>query len=153
MAAISRWLYYLLRDSRVHGSQVDTVAIIGATLDLQEKVVRDAMTAIDDVFMLNIEARLDYDLLKQIVATGHSRIPVYEEVTVNVQPEVAIAAYELGSGDDQLTKDDITTRARKSSDGTVKTKVKKIIGILLVKQCVLLDPEGESRTCNRWSSK
>ena len=29
-----------------------------------------------------------------------------------------------------------------NDDGTVKTKVKKIIGILLVKQCVLLDPEG-----------
>ncbi|KAF7302825.1 CNNM transmembrane domain-containing protein [Mycena kentingensis (nom. inval.)] len=90
-----------------HGGDLktDTVTIIGATLDLQEKVVRQAMTPIADVFMLSIDANLDYDLLKQICLTGHSRVPVYEEIELN------------GS------------------------RVKKILGILLVKQCVLLDPK------------
>ncbi|KAF7302424.1 CNNM transmembrane domain-containing protein [Mycena chlorophos] len=90
-----------------HGGDLktDTVTIIGATLDLQEKVVRQAMTPIKDVFMLSIDASLDYDLLKQICLTGHSRVPVYEEVELN------------------------------------GNKVKKILGILLVKQCVLLDPK------------
>ncbi|KAJ7053918.1 hypothetical protein C8F01DRAFT_1165309 [Mycena amicta] len=90
-----------------HGGDLktDTVTIIGATLDLQEKVVRQAMTPIEDVFMLSIDASLDYDLLKQICLTGHSRVPVYEEVELN------------------------------------GNKVKKILGILLVKQCVLLDPK------------
>ncbi|KAJ7631622.1 hypothetical protein DFH06DRAFT_1223649 [Mycena polygramma] len=90
-----------------HGGDLrtDTVTIIGATLDLQEKVVRQAMTPISEVFMLSIDSCLDYDLLKQICLTGHSRVPVFEEVDVN------------GS------------------------RVKKIIGILLVKQCVLLDPK------------
>ena len=68
--------------------------------------MRQAMTPIEDVFMLSIDASLDYDLLKQIVMTGHSRVPVYEEVELN------------------------------------GNKVKKILGILLVKQCVLLDPKG-----------
>ncbi|KAF7307580.1 CNNM transmembrane domain-containing protein [Mycena indigotica] len=90
-----------------HGGDLktDTVTIIGATLDLQEKVVRQAMTPIEDVFMLSIDASLDYDLLKQICMTGHSRVPVYEEVELH------------------------------------GNKVKKILGILLVKQCVLLDPK------------
>lgn len=90
-----------------HGGDLrnDTVTIIGATLDLQEKVVRQAMTPISDVFMLSIDSLLDYDLLKQICLTGHSRVPVYEELEVNGH------------------------------------KLKKIIGILLVKQCVLLDPK------------
>ncbi|KAJ7508438.1 hypothetical protein B0H11DRAFT_2152963 [Mycena galericulata] len=90
-----------------HGGDLrnDTVTIIGATLDLQEKVVSQAMTPISDVFMLSIDSHLDYDLLKQICLTGHSRVPVYEEVELN------------GS------------------------KLKKIVGILLVKQCVLLDPK------------
>ncbi|KAJ6520542.1 hypothetical protein C8R45DRAFT_955523 [Mycena sanguinolenta] len=90
-----------------HGGDLrtDTVTIIGATLDLQEKVVRQAMTPISEVFMLSIDSHLDYDLLKQICLTGHSRVPVFEEVEVN------------------------------------GAKVKKIIGILLVKQCVLLDPK------------
>ncbi|KAJ7292632.1 hypothetical protein C8J57DRAFT_1266576 [Mycena rebaudengoi] len=90
-----------------HGGDLrtDTVTIIGATLDLQEKVVRQAMTPISDVFMLSIDSLLDYDLLKKICLTGHSRVPVFEEFDVN------------------------------------GNKVKKIVGILLVKQCVLLDPK------------
>lgn len=96
-----------------HGGDLkhDTVAIIGATLDLQEKVVSQAMTPISEVFMLSIEAKLDYELLSQIVATGHSRIPVYEDVSL-----------PPGHPDAPST-------------------VKKIVGILLVKQCVLLDPK------------
>lgn len=83
------------------------------------------MTPIADVFMLSIDSKLDYNLLKKIVQTGHSRVPVYEEVDV---PMTAI-----------------------SSDGTIlpskgqprTQRVKKIMGILLVKQCVLLDPNGK----------
>ncbi|KAK0486046.1 DUF21-domain-containing protein [Armillaria novae-zelandiae] len=91
----------------------DTVTIIGATLDLQEKDVKQAMTPISDVFMLSIDAQLDYELLIKIVHTGHSRVPVYEEVDL---PPAA------------------------SPEGKSQ-RVKKIIGILLVKQCVLLDPK------------
>ncbi|KAI0312944.1 hypothetical protein OF83DRAFT_1176152 [Amylostereum chailletii] len=87
--------------------RTDTVNIIGATLDLQEKMARQAMTKIEDVFMLSIDAKLDYETLRKICLTGHSRIPVYEEV-------------ELPN---------------------VSEPVKKILGILLVKQCVLLDPK------------
>ncbi|KIK98387.1 hypothetical protein PAXRUDRAFT_689281 [Paxillus rubicundulus Ve08.2h10] len=96
-----------------HGGDLktDTVTIIGATLDLQEKVVKQAMTPIEDVFMLSIESKLDYVTMQKICLTGHSRVPVYEEV------EIAI-----------------------DSSGRLE-KVKKIVGILLVKQCVLLDPK------------
>ncbi|KAI3622786.1 cbs domain-containing protein [Moniliophthora roreri] len=98
-----------------HGGDLktDTVTIIGATLDLQEKVVRQAMTPIKDVFMLSIEAKLDYEMLKNICMTGHSRVPVYEEIDVPAPIQ---------------------------ADGSRTRRVKKIIGILLVKQCVLLDP-------------
>ncbi|KAK0461030.1 DUF21-domain-containing protein [Desarmillaria tabescens] len=98
-----------------HGGDLksDTVTIIGATLDLQEKDVKQAMTPISDVFMLSIDAQLDYDLLTKIVETGHSRVPVYEEVD--------LPAAASPEGESQ--------------------RVKKIIGILLVKQCVLLDPK------------
>ncbi|KAH9009170.1 hypothetical protein EDB84DRAFT_1547896 [Lactarius hengduanensis] len=74
----------------------DTVTIIGATLDLQEKTAIHAMTKIENVFM-------------KVCVTGHSRIPVYEEV-------------ELPAPDGQ------------------NFRAKKIVGVLLVKQCVLLDP-------------
>lgn len=92
----------------------DTVAIIGATLDLQEKVVKQAMTSIDKVFMLNIDSKLDYDTMKKISETGHSRIPVYEEVDVPVLRESEVSLVKKGVPSTQ--------------------KVKKIVGILLVKQ-------------------
>ncbi|KAG1727783.1 uncharacterized protein EDB91DRAFT_1163245 [Suillus paluster] len=91
--------------------KTDTVTIIGATLDLQEKVVKQAMTPIENVFMLSIDSKLDYSLMKKICLTGHSRVPVYEEV------EIPVGASNRMS------------------------KVKKIIGILLVKHCLLLDPK------------
>lgn len=85
----------------------DTVTIVGATLDLQTKVVSDAMTPIQKVFQLPITSKLDYETLGRVLKAGHSRIPVYEEVAI---------------GD----------------------KIKKrIIGVLLTKQLILLDPEGK----------
>lgn len=70
--------------------------------------------------MLSIDASLDCTLLTKIVSSGHSRIPVYEEVMLPC----------IGSEKDVRTQE----------------KVKKIIGILLVKQCVLLDPKGNACT-------
>lgn len=81
------------------------------------------MTPIEDVFMLSINSKLDYELLRKICLTGHSRIPVYEEIDLPV----------IG--------------------GTGTIKVKKVIGILLVKNCVLLDPKGMfSNTIIRYPS-
>ncbi|KAI5480581.1 f-box protein pof6 [Pseudohyphozyma bogoriensis] len=90
-----------------HGGDLDrdTVTIVGATLDLQAKVVADAMTPISKVFQLDINSKLDYETLGKVLKAGHSRIPVYEETVVG----------------------DITT--------------KKIVGVLLTKQLILLDPE------------
>lgn len=68
------------------------------------------MTPIDHVFMLSIDLKLDYDTMRKICMTGHSRVPVYEEV------EVAV---------------DSSSRLE---------KVKKIVGILLVKHVRCLVP-------------
>ena len=69
--------------------KTDTVTIIGGALDLQEKVVKQAMTPIEQVFMLSIDAKLDYETLRKICSTGHSRVPVYEEVEVPVSTLLA----------------------------------------------------------------
>ncbi|KAF9495347.1 DUF21-domain-containing protein [Pleurotus eryngii] len=104
-----------------HGGDLasDTVTIIGATLDLQEKVVRQAMTPIADVFMLSIDSKLDYDTLKKITATGHSRVPVYEEIALPPPSDAESSKW-------------IAEKPR---------MVKRIIGVFLVKHCVLLDPK------------
>ena len=98
----------------------DTVTIIGATLDLQEKVVKQAMTPIDKVFMLNYDCKLDYDTMRRIADTGHSRVPVYEEI------EVPLVDHDPSeSGMSTPSKKDLPLKTQ---------RVKKIVGILLVKQ-------------------
>lgn len=77
------------------------------------------MTPIEDVFMLSINSRLDFDLMKKICETGHSRVPVYEEI-------------------------DIPGYSTSTEGGERTQRVKRILGILLVKNCVMLDPKGEN---------
>jgi len=79
------------------------------------------MTPLEQVFMLDIESKLDYALLKKIVESGHSRVPVYELVDAPLT----------------VSLDGTSRNTEKKTQ-----KAKKIIGILLVKQCVLLDPKG-----------
>ncbi|OCF34400.1 hypothetical protein I316_03914 [Kwoniella heveanensis BCC8398] len=96
----------------------DTVQMAQGALDLAQKSVKEAMTPIDQVFMLPIDAKLDYETLGHVVRSGHSRIPVYQMVEV---PDINFTA---------------------PAKGPAKTKmVKKVLGSLLVKSCVLLDPE------------
>lgn len=66
-----------------HGGDVkpEAVKIMRGALDMQTKTVYDAMTSINDVYMLDINAVLDRTILSQIMQQGHSRIPIYEEVT------------------------------------------------------------------------
>lgn len=110
------------------------------------------MTPINDVFMLSIDSRLDYDTLRKICATGHSRVPVYEEVEV---PTSGIIEARNKAGPA------VPSPSGSKEDGKTMV-VKKIMGVLLVKQvsdpqsigstdvlitaiqCVLLDPSGMS---------
>ncbi|OSX62805.1 hypothetical protein POSPLADRAFT_1180890 [Postia placenta MAD-698-R-SB12] len=114
----------------------DTVTIIGGALDLQEKVVKQAMTPIEDAFMLSIDSRLDFETLRKICRTGHSRIPVYEEV------EIPAPALVMGAPVSNDIMNAPIAEVRKDGPTSSKmVKAKRIVGILLVKQCVLLDPK------------
>lgn len=84
--------------------------------------------------MLSIDSKLDYETLRKICLTGHSRVPVYEEVEIPTT-KVIEARNRVGAT--------LTPLTRFSEDGTMMI-VRRIVGILLVKQCVLLDPGGTS---------
>lgn len=160
----------------------DTVTIVGGALDLQEKVVKQAMTPIDQVFMISIDSKLGYETLQQIVSSGHSRIPVYQEIEIPLNrarggsgtltpsrgggffsalSRKASTSQAKTSIDDQRTLEgSVSTEKEPSAQdvavpytpagdkataaATTMIKRKKIIGALLVKQCVLLDPEDET---------
>ena len=131
-----------------HGGDLkgDTVMIVGGALDLQEKFVRDAMTPIEQVFMLSFHAKLDYPTLEKVVRSGHSRIPIYQDI------DVPVATAKSGAATPSKKRSllaSLTRKTESSSGAATPTSPnpsetisrRKIIGTLLVKSCVLLDPE------------
>ncbi|KAK6916270.1 CNNM, transmembrane domain [Dillenia turbinata] len=62
----------------------DETTIIAGALELTEKTASDAMTPISDTFAIDINAKLDRDLMNLILEKGHSRVPVYFEQPTNI---------------------------------------------------------------------
>ncbi|XP_030974754.1 DUF21 domain-containing protein At2g14520-like isoform X3 [Quercus lobata] len=62
----------------------DETMIIAGALELTKKTARDAMTPISKTFAIDINAKLDRDLMKLILEKGHSRVPVYYEQPRNI---------------------------------------------------------------------
>ncbi|XP_058069660.1 DUF21 domain-containing protein At2g14520-like isoform X2 [Magnolia sinica] len=58
--------------------------IIAGALELTEKTARDAMTPISETFAIDINAKLDRDMMKLILDEGHSRVPIYHEKPTNI---------------------------------------------------------------------
>ncbi|XP_050209515.1 DUF21 domain-containing protein At2g14520 [Mercurialis annua] len=62
----------------------DETTIIAGALELSEKTASDAMTPISETFAIDINAKLDKELMNLIVEKGHSRVPVYYEQPTNI---------------------------------------------------------------------
>ncbi|PRQ22158.1 putative gliding motility-associated protein GldE [Rosa chinensis] len=62
----------------------DETTIIAGALELSEKTARDAMTPIAETFAIDINAKLDRNLMNLIMEKGHSRVPVYYEEPTNI---------------------------------------------------------------------
>nr|KJB47820.1 hypothetical protein B456_008G043300 [Gossypium raimondii] len=58
--------------------------IIAGALELGAKTAKDAMTPISEAFAVDINAKLDRDLMNLVLEKGHSRVPVYYEQTTNI---------------------------------------------------------------------
>ena len=63
---------------------VDEVTIIHGALDLASKTVTEVMIPMQDVYMLELDTELGPDMLASVLASGHSRIPVYEKHKSNI---------------------------------------------------------------------
>ncbi|PQM42753.1 DUF21 domain-containing protein [Prunus yedoensis var. nudiflora] len=62
----------------------DETTIIAGALELSEKTASDAMTPIAETFAIDINAKLDRNLMNLILEKGHSRVPVYYEEPTNI---------------------------------------------------------------------
>lgn len=62
----------------------DEVNIISGALELRKKTVGDVMTHIEDAFMLDIDAVLDFETVSDIMKSGFSRVPVFEKTRKNI---------------------------------------------------------------------
>lgn len=62
----------------------DETTIISGALDLTLKTAEEAMTPIESTFSLDVDSKLDWEAMGRILATGHSRVPVYSGNPKNI---------------------------------------------------------------------
>ncbi|XP_065649303.1 metal transporter CNNM4 [Hydra vulgaris] len=62
----------------------DEVGIISGALKYREKKVCQVMTALEDCFMLDEEAVLDFKTMSSIIRSGYSRIPIFSTQRSNI---------------------------------------------------------------------
>jgi CBS domain containing-hemolysin-like protein len=62
----------------VNNLEADEVNIISGALKIKRVQISEVMTRIEDVYMLDETALLDFDTIQAIVSKGYSRIPVHE---------------------------------------------------------------------------
>lgn len=62
----------------------DECTIIRGALDMKQKKIKDIMTRLSLVYMLDCRTLLTLDVLKQILETGHSRVPIYDGERENI---------------------------------------------------------------------
>ncbi|TFJ98833.1 magnesium-dependent phosphatase 1 [Platysternon megacephalum] len=58
--------------------------MIQGALELRTKTVEDVMTPLHDCFMINSDAILHFNTMSEIMESGYTRIPVYEEERSNI---------------------------------------------------------------------
>ncbi|KAL3521570.1 hypothetical protein ACH5RR_019719 [Cinchona calisaya] len=62
----------------------DETTIISGALDLTQKTAKDAMTPLSRIFSIDLNSKLNDDLMSLIISKGHSRVPVYSGSPTNI---------------------------------------------------------------------
>ncbi|CAK9176917.1 unnamed protein product [Ilex paraguariensis] len=73
----------------------DETTIISGALDLTQKTARDAMTLISEVFSLDLNFKLNDDMMSIILNKGHSRVPVYSGSPTNIIGLILVSVKNL----------------------------------------------------------
>ncbi|KAJ8418132.1 hypothetical protein AAFF_G00138410 [Aldrovandia affinis] len=67
-----------------HDLVKEELNIIQGALELRTKTVQDALTPLNDCFMLVSDAVLDFNTMSDIMQSGYTRIPVYDNERFNI---------------------------------------------------------------------
>uniref|UniRef100_A0A4W5QVS3 Metal transporter n=1 Tax=Hucho hucho TaxID=62062 RepID=A0A4W5QVS3_9TELE len=67
-----------------HDLVKEELNIIQGALELRTKTVEDVLTPLTDCFMLTSEAVLDFNTMSEIMQSGYTRIPVFENLRSNI---------------------------------------------------------------------
>ncbi|XP_022927833.1 DUF21 domain-containing protein At2g14520 isoform X4 [Cucurbita moschata] len=88
----------------------DETTIIAGALELTEKTASDAMTPISETFVIDINAKLDRNLMNLVLAKGHSRVPVYYEEQTNIIGLILVKNLLTIHPDDEIPVKNVTIR-------------------------------------------
>ncbi|KAJ2634457.1 hypothetical protein GGF44_003528 [Coemansia sp. RSA 1694] len=96
-----------------HGGNLsaDEITIIRGALELGEKLVNDVMTELRNVYMVDINSKLDRGLLTEMLRQGHSRVPVFESERTNVVGVLLVKTLILLDPDDAVPVRDVKISA------------------------------------------
>lgn len=76
--------------------------LISGALNFNNKKIRDVMTRLEDVFMLDVKSCLNFETIAKIAQEGFSRIPVYEETRDNIVGLLHVKDFTLLDPDDNM---------------------------------------------------
>lgn len=85
-----------------HGMAMNEITMINGVLSINEKCVEEIMTNIEDVYMLNISDKLDFEVMQEIMSSGFSRIPVFEDNENNIVGLLFVKELAFVDPDDEL---------------------------------------------------
>mmetsp|Transcript_15239 Transcript_15239/g.40903 ORF Transcript_15239/g.40903 Transcript_15239/m.40903 type:complete len:754 (-) Transcript_15239:80-2341(-) len=80
----------------------DETRILGSALEFWEKKVGEVMTPLPRVFMLELNEILDFETMKAVFQSGHSRLPVYHGERGQVQGVIFAKDLILVDPDDEM---------------------------------------------------
>ena len=82
--------------------------MIQGALELRSKTVEDVMTPISNCFMIHSDAVLDFNTMSEIMESGYTRIPVYEDERSNIVDILFVKDLAFVDPDDCTTLKTIT---------------------------------------------
>ncbi|XP_004555828.1 metal transporter CNNM4 isoform X2 [Maylandia zebra] len=82
--------------------------MIQGALELRTKTVEDVMTPINNCFMIHSDAVLDFNTMSEIMESGYTRIPVYEDERSNIVDILFVKDLAFVDPDDCTTLKTIT---------------------------------------------